>query len=433
MKRVIVLIAVAVAIAWCAIGFANVQSEIERAQALAAGTYPLEFEPRSASSGYSLIVESVTIQPGATGTVGLYLTNDQPLSGINIPLIIRSVDVGSYMTHMTPAFNGSSRLNHYLDGEFDDTVYVKPIINTYPYYTPVASNGRYGWQPPRLLNPPAPPDYISPDGLLFARFRILPENDLPAGSDGVPGYGIPMITVEFTVNDTPGRFEIDTCFTEPSHHLVFILSGVRASAVSPDFTKGIVTIAGERTTVSYEDTVSAGPPDVTAEDSVIVETPADTSVVNDPVVVELPVDTTPANDPVVVIVDPPGDTIPPLDSLVFDPPVDSSWVSEDDGGKTRDPYLAEAKAPPVSNYPNPFNAGTSIRYSLDGTRHVMVEVYDLLGRRVITLVDAHQPPGEYTVPWDGRDTHGNSVGAGIYFYRVQKGDFQTVGKMVLLK
>ena len=50
-----------------------------------------------------------------------------------------------------------------------------------------------------------------------------------------------------------------------------------------------------------------------------------------------------------------------------------------------------------------------------------------------TLVDQYQGPGDYLIPWDGRDAHGSAVPAGIYFYRVQKGDFKVMGKMVLLK
>jgi flagellar hook assembly protein FlgD len=59
--------------------------------------------------------------------------------------------------------------------------------------------------------------------------------------------------------------------------------------------------------------------------------------------------------------------------------------------------------------------------------------FDILGRRVRTLVDADQPAGRYAVPWDGRDDHGRAVASGIYLYRIKAVDFVMTRKMVLLK
>ena len=70
------------------------------------------------------------------------------------------------------------------------------------------------------------------------------------------------------------------------------------------------------------------------------------------------------------------------------------------------------------NYPNPFNAETTIRYALRDPGRVQVVVYDALGRRVRTLVDEERVAGQYSVLWDGRDDEGEVMSAGVYFYRL---------------
>ena len=90
------------------------------------------------------------------------------------------------------------------------------------------------------------------------------------------------------------------------------------------------------------------------------------------------------------------------------------------------------------NYPNPFNPETSIRYQLPPTGQVaastvLLEIYNLLGQKVRTLVKQQQPPGNYTVRWDGRNDLGQQVSSGVYLYRLTAGNFTRVRKMVLLR
>jgi C1A family cysteine protease len=85
------------------------------------------------------------------------------------------------------------------------------------------------------------------------------------------------------------------------------------------------------------------------------------------------------------------------------------------------------------NHPNPFNLQTNITYCVSTTGRVNLTIYDLLGRRVRTLVDENQNPGEKTVDWDGRDDKGNTVASGIYFYKIETGEFTETKKMMLLK
>jgi hypothetical protein len=85
------------------------------------------------------------------------------------------------------------------------------------------------------------------------------------------------------------------------------------------------------------------------------------------------------------------------------------------------------------NYPNPFNASTRIRYRTPQEGQVTLEVFNILGQEVRCLVRADQPAGEHTVVWDGRDDDGRGLPSGIYFGRLQAGNFGKTVKMVYLR
>jgi ligand-binding sensor domain-containing protein len=87
----------------------------------------------------------------------------------------------------------------------------------------------------------------------------------------------------------------------------------------------------------------------------------------------------------------------------------------------------------LQNYPNPFNPSTHIEFTLKEQTHVLLEVYDILGRRVATLVNEMRPRGAYTVAWNGANQTGQTVSGGIYIYRMQAGDFVETRRMVFLK
>lgn len=85
------------------------------------------------------------------------------------------------------------------------------------------------------------------------------------------------------------------------------------------------------------------------------------------------------------------------------------------------------------NYPNPFNPTTVIKYDLPRYGHVRLAIYDLLGRHIRTLVDTQQPAGRFQTIWNGTDEHNMKIGAGVYFCRLEAGDFVKVIKMALVK
>lgn len=86
-----------------------------------------------------------------------------------------------------------------------------------------------------------------------------------------------------------------------------------------------------------------------------------------------------------------------------------------------------------ANVPNPFNPETTIRFDLPQASRVALEVYDMLGQKVRTLVDQPLSAGAHQVRWDGRNTAGSSVASGVYFYRIQAQEQTLMQRMLLLK
>lgn len=91
------------------------------------------------------------------------------------------------------------------------------------------------------------------------------------------------------------------------------------------------------------------------------------------------------------------------------------------------PYLP-AKISLLQNYPNPFNASTMIEYTLPAESSVKLEIYNLLGRRVVALVDYLQPAGKYSVVWNA-----SGYSSGVYFARLTSGEVNKSIKLLLIK
>ena len=96
------------------------------------------------------------------------------------------------------------------------------------------------------------------------------------------------------------------------------------------------------------------------------------------------------------------------------------------------PVLPEGPAL-FANYPNPFNPGTEFGIRIAEFGMVNVEVYDMAGRKVATLLNRNLAPGEYQVRWDGVDAHGQPAASGVYIYRLRQGNTALTRKMVLMR
>ena len=110
----------------------------------------------------------------------------------------------------------------------------------------------------------------------------------------------------------------------------------------------------------------------------------------------------------------------------------SDYAAEQSSGVATVPRRFEVK----QNYPNPFNpdrVGTRIGYALSEQSHVVVEIFNALGRKIRTLANADQDAGWYSVNWDGRDDRDVPASSGLYFYAVRAGGSSATRSMVLLR
>ncbi len=85
------------------------------------------------------------------------------------------------------------------------------------------------------------------------------------------------------------------------------------------------------------------------------------------------------------------------------------------------------------NYPNPFNPSTTIRFDLPKAGHVRLDIYDVAGRLVRTLIDGNRTASAQAEIWDGTDNGGRAVSSGVYYYRVRTETSSATAKMLLLK
>ena len=138
----------------------------------------------------------------------------------------------------------------------------------------------------------------------------------------------------------------------------------------------------------------------------------------------------------------PGQYVQNIDILSNDPAsptltipvvfnVDSTLIVSTGSGP--DPSRKPLRYVLHGNYPNPFNPTTMVRYDLPEAAAVRLEVFSVKGERVVVLVDKHQPAGSHHVLWDGRNSWGQPVATGVYFYRLRAGSFVQTRKMHLLK
>jgi hypothetical protein len=104
------------------------------------------------------------------------------------------------------------------------------------------------------------------------------------------------------------------------------------------------------------------------------------------------------------------------------------------------PGSPKREAPPLpgkfslaQNYPNPFNSNTTIRFELPEPADVEIVIYDILGRKVITLDSEKMSAGTHSRIWNGRNQLGQTVSSGVYFYRLAAGRNVAVKKLLLLK
>ena len=306
----------------------------------------------------SVVLRNDTTAAGSVDTIGIKITNDVELKSVVIPLILRSnpLTPGTFITALSASRNPFDRFTKSLDGEGNPlgSLFGLSSINRFASDTAGSPNCKQGqpggFREPVLSTYTGP--WTSPAAVIFVigQFDPTDPNDrlLAPGTDSTAVGSLRLIV---TVNNTGGRFEVDTTCTTPDNHLLFndTLFIHEGFGFQPAFTKCFIQVGS----------VSA-------------------------------------------VQDLGGDGVP------------------------RDFNLEQ-------NYPNPFNAGTVIKFNIKHDGHVRLDVFNILGQKVTTLVDKFLNYGPKAADWDGTDISGRPVSTGLYFYRLVTDDYTDVKKMVLIK
>jgi hypothetical protein len=87
----------------------------------------------------------------------------------------------------------------------------------------------------------------------------------------------------------------------------------------------------------------------------------------------------------------------------------------------------------LPNFPNPFNPETTIRFNTAKAEHVTIDIFNIRGQRVKTLLNEYVNSGNHSIVWNGTNDNGQSVSSGVYFYRMKAGEYISVRRMILMK
>lgn len=103
----------------------------------------------------------------------------------------------------------------------------------------------------------------------------------------------------------------------------------------------------------------------------------------------------------------------------------------------REPELNDLEVPInfmlFQNYPNPFNPSTQIQYELPYDQKVQITIFDLFGRKVITLINETRPEETHAITWNGKNKSGRTVSSGVYFYKIVTDESTKINKMIMLR
>lgn len=113
--------------------------------------------------------------------------------------------------------------------------------------------------------------------------------------------------------------------------------------------------------------------------------------------------------------------------------VDDFTIHSNGGSGTDDPFTPVAATELKGNYPNPFNPETTISYSVKEMTPVNIEIYNLKGQKVKTLLSETKAAGNYNVVWNGTDNNNRPVSSGVYFFKMNAGKYSSTKKMIMMK
>ncbi len=103
------------------------------------------------------------------------------------------------------------------------------------------------------------------------------------------------------------------------------------------------------------------------------------------------------------------------------------------GGTPNNPEIAPVVSQLIGNYPNPFNPETRIAFSTKENGPVSIDIYNVKGQKVRSLLNENREAGTHSVVWNGKDDNGKNVASGVFFYRMKSGKYSSTKKMILMK
>ena len=116
-----------------------------------------------------------------------------------------------------------------------------------------------------------------------------------------------------------------------------------------------------------------------------------------------------------------GESVPAIVNVTVD--------TSSDNDQAVTPFVTELNG----NYPNPFNPETVIKFSLAENQHISIEIFNVKGQKVKTLLNENMDKGQHQIVWNGRDENGRQAGSGMFFYRMKSGKYTNTKKMILMK
>ncbi len=380
-------------------------------------------------------IESKTVDAGDTAvTVDITAYWDIDMTGFTVPIIVREIDPGAFWTGTLPFDTGGNAYIHpYAQGvEWKWGLTWAEIIEEVRPASGVGIPCNPGID--TLYNGESPDHFV-----INAKGGAINAPAEPTGKV--------VVTLTFDVGTVVGQFEFDTaCFSGSLPSIFMVDNGNPPINHGPSndgygvpgtdeatFNKGVITIQD----ITQNDTDGDGVADSVDNCPQIHNSGQENSDADDlgDACDNCPETDNPDQD------DSDGDEI---GTLCDNCPDDYNPLQEDsDSNGVGDSCQANAilefeDAVPadyalLQNYPNPFNASTLIEFTVREGGYARLEVYDILGRNVATLVDGFVPAGHSQAVWNGTDARGNTLSSGIYFYRLTTSDFTGLKKMVLMK
>jgi hypothetical protein len=108
-------------------------------------------------------------------------------------------------------------------------------------------------------------------------------------------------------------------------------------------------------------------------------------------------------------------------------------ISGSGGSVSNEDMVSPVQTALLGNFPNPFNPSTTIQFSLKEKSPVQLDIYNISGQKVRSLLNGTMPAGAHSIHWNGMDNSGKSVASGVYFFKMSSGKFTSTKKMILMK